>query len=228
MMGAVNVVLLVLLVWTFTAVCEEKDDITVNCTDVTAPVEDKINLNCTVTYLNKGCCPVWYKFMTTAPADDTTICREDFNKDPCIEMSSFSCLYTANKLMTSKFKFHLQTTCGAKNTEFSVIITERRIEPTKKPPVQTDKTTIPVIICVLSCFVIVIVALFLWKRQKTSRSPPDYDMGVSRPPQDCNMCVCDNNISEPSDEEAVLKETSVNVQIEKQCQCNCNHNITSS
>ncbi|XP_065116755.1 uncharacterized protein [Paramisgurnus dabryanus] len=122
MMGVVNVVLLVLLVWTFTSVCEEDDnEITINCEDVTARVEDKINLTCTVSYLRKGCSMKSYKFINPEADDVPTICREEFRSD---HLSRVSCPYTANKAMTTKFKFFLQTTCGPLSTYFSVNITE--------------------------------------------------------------------------------------------------------
>ncbi|XP_065116756.1 uncharacterized protein [Paramisgurnus dabryanus] len=188
-------------------------DIKINCEDVTARVGDEINLTCTVRYLNKRCCGMMYKFIDTAAADDPTICREDFRRDSCKQELRFSCTYTANKAMTTTLKFFLQSNCGSHTRSFTANIAGAVIDDKDEPPVQTtDKTTIAVVICLLSCFVIVIVALFLWKRRKTSRSPPDYDMGVSRPPQDYNMAACENNISEPSDEEAALKETSVNAQ----------------
>ncbi|XP_065116759.1 uncharacterized protein [Paramisgurnus dabryanus] len=236
MMGAFNVGLLVLLVWTFTAVCEADDDIAINCEDVTAPVGDKITLTCRFSHLNEGCCAKWYKFIDTAAANDPDICRENFIDDPC-KKERFSCLYTANKAMTTKFKFFVQTNCGGETTEFSVNITgpdtddgaggPDSVKDEKTPGL--DNSSVAVIIGLLGCFIIVIVALIFWMRRKPSRSPHDYDMGVSRPPQDYNMCACENNTIEPSDREAMLKETSVNVQIEKpQCQCNCNHNITSS
>ncbi|XP_073723300.1 uncharacterized protein [Misgurnus anguillicaudatus] len=125
MMGAVNVVLLVLLVWTSTAVSEADDDIPITCKNVTAHVGDEITLTCTVSYPIKRCCAVWYKFMTTAADDDPIIYREHFIKDPCIQKSTFSCPYTAKKAMTTNFIFFLQTTCGRKTTYFSVKITGR-------------------------------------------------------------------------------------------------------
>nr|XP_055032781.1 uncharacterized protein LOC129421345 isoform X2 [Misgurnus anguillicaudatus] len=122
MMGAVNVVLLVLLVWTFTAVCEADYDITSKCEDVTAHVGNKINLTCTVSYLNKKCCVKSYKFDETA-AYDEEICKEEPISDPCKQESRFSCPYTADKAMTTKFKFFLQTTCGTEETYFNVSTT---------------------------------------------------------------------------------------------------------
>ncbi|XP_073723301.1 uncharacterized protein [Misgurnus anguillicaudatus] len=119
MMGAVDVVLLVLLVWTFTAVCENKTEITSNCTDVTAHVGKQINLTCTVSNLKKSCCMKMYKFID----DDPTICRKEFSSDSCKQESTVSCPYTANKTMTTKVKFFVQTTCGQKTTYFSVSTT---------------------------------------------------------------------------------------------------------
>nr|XP_055032775.1 uncharacterized protein LOC129421344 isoform X2 [Misgurnus anguillicaudatus] len=182
-------------------------DITIKCEDVTAHVGDEINLACAVSYLKEGCCVMMYKFINTVAADDDpTICREEISSDSCIAESRYSCTYTANKAMTATLKFFLQTSCGPHTTSFTANVAGAVKDETGKssdePPVQTtDKTTIAVIICLLICFVIVAVALFLWKRRKTSRSPQDY-----------NMAARENNISEPSDEEAVLKETSVNAQ----------------
>lgn len=173
-------------------------DITIKCEDVTAYVEDKINLACTVSHLNKGCCVQMYKFINTVAADDDpTICREDFRHDSCKQELRYSCTYTANKAMTATLKFFLQSNCGSHTRLFSANIAGAVKDETGKsseePPVQTtDKTTIAVIICLLSCFVIVIVALILWKRRKTSRSPPDY-----------NMAARENNINEHSDRETL-------------------------
>nr|XP_055032776.1 uncharacterized protein LOC129421344 isoform X3 [Misgurnus anguillicaudatus]XP_055032777.1 uncharacterized protein LOC129421344 isoform X3 [Misgurnus anguillicaudatus] len=182
-------------------------DITIKCEDVTAHVGDEINLACAVSYLKEGCCVKMYKFIDTVAADDDpTICREDFRRDSCKQELRYSCTYTANKTMTATLKLFLQTNCGSHTKLFTANVAGAVKDETGKssdePPVQTtDKTTIAVIICLLICFVIVAVALFLWKRRKTSRSPQDY-----------NMAARENNISEPSDEEAVLKETSVNAQ----------------
>nr|XP_055032786.1 uncharacterized protein LOC129421347 isoform X2 [Misgurnus anguillicaudatus] len=222
MMGAVNVVLLVLLVWTSTAVCEDKTEITVNCEDVTALVGDKINLTCTVSNLNKGRCVKMYKFIDPAAADYPTICKEEFSKDPCKQESRLSCLYTANKLMTTTFTFFLQTNWGKKTTYFSVTTTGEsnafkggEVNESTEETSGLDNSSVAVIICLFVCFAIVAVALFLWMRRKTPR-----------PSHDCNTATCEHNISEHCDREAMLKETSVNVQIEKPCQCN--NSITSS
>ncbi|XP_065116757.1 uncharacterized protein [Paramisgurnus dabryanus] len=165
-------------------------DFIINCEDVTASVGDEITLNCTVSYLNKKCCVKMYKFINTEAADDPTICREELSSDSCKQESRFSCPY---KAMRAKLKFFLQTNCGLYTKLFTVNEAGAVKVFTDEPPVQTtDNTTIAVVICLLSCFVIVIVALFLWKRRKTSRHPPDY-----------NMVARENNINEHSDREAL-------------------------
>lgn len=93
------------------------------CENVTAQIGEKINLTCKV-YQSKECCMKMYKFINTAADDDSTICKEEFTNKTCIKMSSFSCPYTADKAMTTKFKFFMQTKCAQKNTAFTVNITE--------------------------------------------------------------------------------------------------------
>ncbi|XP_065116689.1 uncharacterized protein [Paramisgurnus dabryanus] len=202
MMGGVNVVLLVLLVWTFTAVCGDKTEITSNCEDGTAH-NSEINLNCTVTYPNKNCCMTMYKFINTAAADDPTICREEFSSDSCKQERRVSCPYTANKAMTTKVKFFLQTKCGKTETYFSVSRTGAVEDvtantATDKPAGGTNtlryKEVLAVIIPVIICLIVIIMWFILKKKLNfnTCGFHRNYDTDVS-----------ERNISLYSDREAV-------------------------
>ncbi|XP_065116688.1 uncharacterized protein [Paramisgurnus dabryanus] len=202
MMGGVNVVLLVLLVWTFTAVCGDKTEITSNCEDGTAH-NSEINLNCTVTYPNKNCCMTMYKFINTAAADDPTICREEFSSDSCKQERRVSCPYTANKAMTTKVKFFLQTKCGKTETYFSVSRTGA-VEDVTAANTATDKPggtntlrykeVLAVIIPVIICLIVIIMWFILKKKLNfnTCGFHRNYDTDVS-----------ERNISLYSDREAV-------------------------
>ncbi|XP_073671094.1 uncharacterized protein [Paramisgurnus dabryanus] len=198
-MGVVNVIL-VLLVCSYTAVCQ---DITINCTDVTAHVRDEIILTCTVSYLNKGCCTKIYKFINTA-ASNEDICKKEFS-DSCKQESRFSCPYTADKAMTSKFKFFLQSTCGRKTSEFSVSTTVavkvdtdvtggglNKLEDNlaDEPSAQTeqDKSALAVIIAVISSFIIIIMAFFLKKKKNRPRPQVHYSDHLSE--MDEKKCTC--------------------------------------
>ncbi|XP_056626981.1 uncharacterized protein LOC130438813 [Triplophysa dalaica] len=164
------VVLLVLLVWTFTSACGADDGFNITCRNVTGRVGKESTLNCDVSYLNKTCCMMMFKIINTP---DTTICKEDFRKDfgndPCLQFTSLPCPYIANEVMTSTFKFILHTRCGNKTAGFTVNITESvddtggpKDDPTKETPVQT---WIVVIIAAIICCVIYILGLLLIRNQ---------------------------------------------------------------
>lgn len=176
-MGVVNVIL-VLLVCSYTAVCQ---DIISYCEDVTAHVGDEITLTCTVSYPSRKCCVKMYKFMNTTAHNGPIIFRKDFS-DPCKQESKFSCPYTAKKVMTTQFKFFLQTSCGANTLEFSVSTTVavkvdtdvtggglNKLEDNlaDEPSAQTeqDKSALAVIIAVISSFIIIIMAFILKKKK---------------------------------------------------------------
>ncbi|XP_056626986.1 uncharacterized protein LOC130438814 isoform X2 [Triplophysa dalaica] len=195
-MGAVNVCLMLLLVWTLTAVCKD-DDIT--CEDVTGHVGKELTLTCRISYQSHTCCIMKYKFY-----NEDEIHREEFRKDPCIHLTSFSCPYTANEVTTTKIKFFSQTTCGAKTREFTVNITDavkeedtaggtNRIEaepaPEEKAPVQAgDRSTLAVIISVLSCFIIIVMGFTLRKKRNITNTPKF---------KKAEVCVCEHADKHP-------------------------------
>ncbi|XDV44066.1 hypothetical protein PO909_012418, partial [Leuciscus waleckii] len=61
-MNAVNAVQLFTLVWTFTAVCQADDYISVSCENVTGTVGEEVTLTCSISLNNSGCCFKSYKF----------------------------------------------------------------------------------------------------------------------------------------------------------------------
>ncbi|XP_065116703.1 uncharacterized protein [Paramisgurnus dabryanus] len=191
MMGGVNVILLVLLVWTFTAVSEANIDITIKCENVTAHVGDEITFTCTVSYPSYTCCTEMYKFMNITADKGQTICKEEFRNDSCIQLSRFSSPYTADKPMTTKLQFFLQANCGHETTYFTMHIAEavkddtagdlNRFtgegfgESTKETSSQTA-----VIISVM-CLIIIIMGLIYKKKLNfinTCGFQKDYNMDV--------------------------------------------------
>ncbi|KAI7797047.1 hypothetical protein IRJ41_011792 [Triplophysa rosa] len=120
-MGDLNIILLVLLVWTFTAVCKAYDSL-FKCEDVTGHVGVELNLTCRVSYKHNTNCMMMYKFMNKDK--DTRICRENFKSVPCEQLTSISCPYTANEVMITTFKVIIQTKDGTKSAEFTVNIAE--------------------------------------------------------------------------------------------------------
>lgn len=198
-MGVVNVIL-VLLVCSYTAVCE---DIISYCEDVTAHVRDEIILTCTVSYPSQKCCVKMYKFNTAASNEE--ICKNQFRRDSCKQENRFSCPYTAKKVMTTKFKFFLQTDCGQKATYFNVSTTVavkvdtddtggglNKLEDNlaDEPSAQTeqDKSALAVIIAVISSFIIIIMAFFLKKKKNRPRPQVHYSDHLSEMVE--KKCTC--------------------------------------
>ncbi|CAM4712108.1 unnamed protein product [Leuciscus chuanchicus] len=118
-MGVSNVVLMFILVWTFTAA---DDDISVSCEDVTGTVSEEVTLTCSVSLKNSGCCITYYKFQNSEKYNDSEICREEFPHS-CEQRNSFTCSFSPTTVMTGPFRFFMQTKCGNKITEFTVNIT---------------------------------------------------------------------------------------------------------
>ncbi|XP_057215112.1 uncharacterized protein LOC130569457 isoform X2 [Triplophysa rosa] len=196
-MGAVGVVL---LVGTFTAACKADDLFNITCRNVTGRVGKESTLNCEVSYPDKTCCMMMFEYMNTP---DTTIYREEFRKDPCLQFTSFPCPYTANEVMTTTFKFILQTRCENKTAEFTVNIAAVKEDdaggpkgdPTKETPVQTDETWIVVIIAAIICCVVFVVGFLLMKPQCKNT---------------CGFrCVCDKNISNRNSVTAAEHQSTV-------------------
>ncbi|KAK7122265.1 hypothetical protein R3I94_019402 [Phoxinus phoxinus] len=108
------------ILWTFPAVCQADDDISVRCQDVTGTVDEEVTLTCSVSLKESGCCITLYKFLYPEKYNDSEICREEFPRDPCKQRNNFTCSST----MTGQFRFFVQATCGWIRTEFTVNITE--------------------------------------------------------------------------------------------------------
>ncbi|XDV44072.1 hypothetical protein PO909_012421 [Leuciscus waleckii] len=123
-MNAVNAVQLFTLVWTFTAVCQADDDISVSCENVTGTVGEEVTLTCSVSLEKSGCCIRVYKFQYPEKYNDSEIFRKEFPQDSCEQRNSFTCSFSSTTVMTGEFRFFVQATCGSKITEFTVNITE--------------------------------------------------------------------------------------------------------
>nr|XP_055032787.1 uncharacterized protein LOC129421348 [Misgurnus anguillicaudatus] len=192
MMGGVNVVLLVLLVWIFTAVSEANIDITVKCENVTAHVGDEKTFTCTVSYPSYTCCTKMYKFINMTAHKGQTICKEEFRNDYCIQLSRFSCPYTANKAMTTKLQFFLQANCGCETTYFTANVTEAVKDDTAGElnkftsegfgeSIKETSSQTAVIISVIMCLIIIIMGLLYKKKLNfinTCGFQKDYNMDV--------------------------------------------------
>ncbi|XP_051530880.1 uncharacterized protein LOC127427355 [Myxocyprinus asiaticus] len=124
-MGSVSFVLLLILVWTFTTVCEDDnfEKCAVTCEDVTGTVGKDLTLTCSVSWKCSKCCTKIYKFTETENENSKEICRQEF-LDSCDQWTNFTCPYTPKVTMATKFRFCLQTQNGMRTVEFSVNITE--------------------------------------------------------------------------------------------------------
>ncbi|XP_051769735.1 uncharacterized protein LOC127523260 [Ctenopharyngodon idella] len=131
-MSAGNAVQLIILVWTFTAVCQDDDGLcSISCKNVTGTVCEEVTFICSVSLKHSECCIARYKFKYPEKYKDSTVCKQDLPEGSCEQRNNFTCRYTPTTAMTEKFRFFVQTTCGIKRTEFTVNITgltEREIE----------------------------------------------------------------------------------------------------
>ncbi|KTG04204.1 hypothetical protein cypCar_00038911 [Cyprinus carpio] len=185
-MNAVSVVELLIVVWSFSAVCEGyDDDFIVSCQNVTGSMRKEVTLTCSVSLQITECCIIKYKFQYPEIYKDSAICRQDVPVNSCEQRNSFTCSYTPTTAMTEQFRFFVQTKCGVKGGEFAVNITEpmkdeidteapgKKEEPVgdisetseqKKPEDRGFK--IAVIAAVISCFIIVIMPIIYRLTQK--------------------------------------------------------------
>ncbi|KAF4106301.1 hypothetical protein G5714_012291 [Onychostoma macrolepis] len=115
-MNAVNAVQLFVLVWTFTAVCQADEDISVSCNDVTGSVGKEVTLTCSVSLLIDNCCIKNNMFKY----NDLIICKQEVPEDSCEHRESFTCRYTPTTAMTDKYSFFVQASCGWNITRFTV------------------------------------------------------------------------------------------------------------
>ncbi|XP_039521348.1 uncharacterized protein LOC120474787 [Pimephales promelas] len=173
-MNAVNPVQLIILLWTFTALCQADDEMSVNCEDVTGTVSEEVTLTCGIS-LKKTLkcsehCIKLYKFQYTEKYNDSEICREEFSPGSCEQRNSFTCRFTPTTVMTGQFRFFITTECGWKVTEFTVNITETsKHEPVTEDPEPTlragdgpESTTgenATIIGSVVGCFIIIIITM---------------------------------------------------------------------
>ncbi|XP_026111508.1 uncharacterized protein LOC113088267 [Carassius auratus] len=111
-MNGVNAVQLFILVWTFTAVCQADEHVSVSCQNVTGSVGKEVTLSCSVSLKITGCCFIKYKFQYPEIYNDSSICQ-DVSVNSCEQRNSFTCRYTPTTAMKEQFRFFVQTTCGA-------------------------------------------------------------------------------------------------------------------
>ncbi|XP_039521342.1 uncharacterized protein LOC120474786 isoform X1 [Pimephales promelas] len=190
-MNAVNAVQLFIVVWTFTAVCQADDDISVNCEDVTGTVRKEVTLTCSVSLKKSGCCFTVYKFQYPERYNDPTICREKVPPGSCEQRNSFTCRFTPTTVMMEQFRFFIATDCGTEQTKFTVNITETsKHEPVIEDPGKKERNSgvpeesvvgqsessknekvgsrgfkVAVIAAAVSCFIIVVVPIIYKMKQ---------------------------------------------------------------
>ncbi|XP_039521341.1 uncharacterized protein LOC120474784 isoform X3 [Pimephales promelas] len=186
-MNAVNAVQLFIVVWTFTAVCQADDEMSVSCEDVTGTASEEVTLTCSVSLKKSGCCFTVYKFLYPERYNDPTICREKVPPNSCEQRNSFTCRFTPTTVMMEQFRFFIQTYCGNKIQEFAVNITETskhedpgkkernygvpeesvvgQSETSKNEKVGSRGFKVAVIAAAVSCFIIVVVPIIYKMKQ---------------------------------------------------------------
>ncbi|XDV44070.1 hypothetical protein PO909_012419 [Leuciscus waleckii] len=157
-MNAVNAVQLFTLVWTFTAVCQADDDISVSCEDVTGIVKKEVTFTCSVCLNKSGCCITGYKFQYPEIHKESDFCKQTVSK--CSQRNSFTCSFSPTT-MTEQFRFFVQTNCGNKRTEFTVDITET----SQHEKAEDRGFKVAVIAAAVSCFIIVIMPIIYKMKQ---------------------------------------------------------------
>ncbi|XDV44067.1 hypothetical protein PO909_012418 [Leuciscus waleckii] len=174
-MNAVNAVQLFTLVWTFTAVCQADDHISVSCENVTGTVGEVVTFTCSVSLNKSECCILLYKFQYPEKYNDSEICREEFPQDSCEQRNSFTCSFNSTTVMTGEFRFFVQATCGSKITEFTVNITESTsiIEEKQRREGDDTRSKSAVIAAVTGCFIfiIIIIITIIYKKKPNYRKP---------------------------------------------------------
>ncbi|XP_026104328.1 uncharacterized protein LOC113075883 isoform X3 [Carassius auratus] len=165
-MKAVNAVQLFSLFWTFTALCQADEDISVSCENVTGSVGEEVNLHCSVSLM----CPCSIKKYKFQYLKDPAICTTESPKDSCKQSNILTCRYTPTTAITGKFSFFVQTTCGMNTTEFTVEITESFIfnethvaESTNA--VSMDAVITPVVGLSVIFIIIIILMAIISKKQ---------------------------------------------------------------
>ncbi|XP_026111514.1 uncharacterized protein LOC113088270 [Carassius auratus] len=157
-MNTVFAVQLFILVWAFTAVCQDDEHISVSCYDVTGSVRKEVNLSCSVSLKINECCITKYKFQYPEIFNDSSICRQDVSVNSCEQRNSFTCRYTPTTEMKEQFRFFVQTTCG---TGKEVIFTLNTVSPLGSPPPEKPRFKGTVITVVVFGFIIIIFIIIM-------------------------------------------------------------------
>ncbi|XP_042624061.1 uncharacterized protein LOC122147077 isoform X2 [Cyprinus carpio] len=158
-MNAVNAVQLFILVWTFTAVCQDDKKISVSCDDVTGFVGKEVTLTCSVSLQITECCIIMYKFQYPEIFNDSAICYQDFLVNSCEQRNSFTCSYTPTTAMREQFRFFVQTTCGRTPSKFTVDISVSTETSGSSPPETAAGSKGTVITVVVVGFIIIIIII---------------------------------------------------------------------
>ncbi|KAF4106307.1 hypothetical protein G5714_012297 [Onychostoma macrolepis] len=171
-MDVVNAVKMIVLVWTFTSVCEASDDLCTyssSCADVTGTVHEELTLTCSFS-LNctkeaDQCCIKWYMFKDGR--ENGTVIHKNVYNQTCEQETIVTCDYKPSANMTAKFIFFFQTTCGTKETEFIVNITESGDKPITTDTVKkgeanltTSEVTVTVTVGAIIGFIIIMLIIY--------------------------------------------------------------------
>ncbi|XP_026099812.1 uncharacterized protein LOC113070628 [Carassius auratus] len=169
-MKSVNAVQLFILVWTFTAVCQADEDISVSCDDLTGSVGKEVTLICSVSLKITECCIIMYKFKYPEIFNDSSICRQDVSVNSCEQRNSFTCRYTPPTEMKEQFRFFVQTKCGVKKAVIFTFNTVSSghvdaVNPSGSPPPETAPrfkgTVITVVMVGFIIFIIFIMMVII-------------------------------------------------------------------
>ncbi|XP_059387404.1 uncharacterized protein LOC132121707 isoform X3 [Carassius carassius] len=174
-MNAVNAVQLFILVWTFTAVCQDDEDVSVSCYEVTGSVGKEVNLTCSVSLERKDCCVVEYKFKYHEINNGSSICQ-DVPVNSCEQKNSFTCRYTPTTAMTEQFRFFVQTTCGTGKAE---IFTLNTVSSRSEETAPGFKNTVITVVVVAFIIIIIIMMAIIYKAKPNS-TRPELDVSESQ------------------------------------------------
>ncbi|XP_051530878.1 uncharacterized protein LOC127427353 [Myxocyprinus asiaticus] len=206
---AVHAGLLFVLVWTFSAVCEDNDDnlSTITCEHITGTVGENVTLICRVSTQSNDLC-IQFCMFSDAINGGTELCRKHYSCD----QRNFTCTYTPKAKRTTKFKFFLQTNTEWKTSNFTVNITEfvkdsatnttsassqKGVDTevsTKENQHQTSDNTAGITCFTLLLLLLLLIIVFLANKYKKKRhnctnpfgSHMDYEMGDTKADNDDN------------------------------------------
>ncbi|KAK2876076.1 hypothetical protein Q8A67_020172 [Cirrhinus molitorella] len=155
-MNAVNAVLLFILVWTLTAVCQDDDDgCGVRCNDVKGTVGNKVNLNCRVSSKCTECCIKKYKFLYPNGSEICTVPLVN----SCNNSNSFTWPFIPTTVMNDNLSFFVQASCGQETKKFTIVVTEPSLLTSEGSENKGSHDS--VISSVVGCSVIVILIIIL-------------------------------------------------------------------